>query len=640
MYHTKRIGVFISHIFGDYQRHVCQGVIDKALEYGYMAEIFTSMDGENLGTYGIGEESILHIPKYDSLDGVIFVSETYLSDNLKKKISENLQQKCSCPIIEIATCNSSFPTISLDNNATTKELTDHLIITHGYQRICYLGCTKEAFFSDQRELYYRNSMEEHALSVGSNDCYSCNYDIDSVTSALSFFEQESKPDAVVCYNDRMALLFMAVVNSNGYSIPEDIAITGCDDTLDGLNASPPLTTVSFPVYELGTSAMEQLIHIMHGESIPPVTTENAQPLIRNSCGCQKCATTNPIFFTQKLTGRIVSLESSILDSMRMSAAFQHINDIDNGVNLLEKYITQIENCKEFYLCLYANWCSFTNHILEITENEAESLNNDTIQVKLAIRNGKRLPECSFRKSALLPDHIYKASKSAYIYTPLFFEDREFGYIALAYENNHIDYHFQLVHWLMNINQMLQSIYESKRTGLLVNRLEDIYLKDALTGLSNKHGFHHYSESLLHSAILNRQTLACFLFDVDKLKQINDCFGHEEGDFAIQVVGHALESSSNSEDICARFGGDEFYLLTTISDVNEAEKRLTDIDKYLDHYNRLSSKTYDISVSSGYASILPDKDFTLEQIQELIHLADKNMYLNKRQKSACSLNSND
>lgn len=43
MYRSKKIGVFISHIFGAYQQGVCQGIVDRALEYGYTAEIFSDI---------------------------------------------------------------------------------------------------------------------------------------------------------------------------------------------------------------------------------------------------------------------------------------------------------------------------------------------------------------------------------------------------------------------------------------------------------------------------------------------------------------------------------------------------------------------------------------------------------------------
>ena len=150
MYHSKTIGVFISHIFGDYQKNVCQGIIDKSLEYGYTAELFTSIDGEDLGPYSIGEEYLLNIPDFDALDGVIFVSGTYLSAELRDKILLKLQTECHCPIVEIAVTDTHFPHIVLENDSATRLLTEHLITEHNCRRICYLGCSGETYFSDQR----------------------------------------------------------------------------------------------------------------------------------------------------------------------------------------------------------------------------------------------------------------------------------------------------------------------------------------------------------------------------------------------------------------------------------------------------------------------------------------------------------
>ena len=144
--------------------------------------------------------------------------------------------------------------------------------------------------------------------------------------------------------------------------------------------------------------------------------------------------------------------------------------------------------------------------------------------------------CIRDRRSLLPEHIYRQSDSAYLYFPLFFKNKTFGYIALAYENNRIDYHFQLVHWFMNINQLLKRLSDAKRTSILVSHLEDIYTKDALTGLYNKHGYLHRETLLLQEAAENQSTVTCFLFDLNRLKYINDHYGHNEGDFAIQVIG--------------------------------------------------------------------------------------------------------
>ncbi|MBD5449388.1 MAG: GGDEF domain-containing protein [Lachnospiraceae bacterium] len=627
MYHSKKIGVFISHIFGAYQQGVCQGIIDKALEYGYTAEIFTSLDGENLGTYEIGEESILRIPNYDSFDGIIFASDTYISMDLKQKILNKLET-LSCPIVEIAVANSHFPSVALENSSMTGELTTHFLTVHHASRVCYLGCSEETYFSDVRENHYKEALNKAGKTPGENDIYRCGYDHAAVNEALTFFCQAGTPEAVICYNDRLALLFLAAVLAAGYRIPEDIAVTGCDDTPEGHNASPMLTTVSFPVYELGVTAVENLLSLIRGNDLPAITYQPAKLIIHNSCGCKTSENTNPVFLTRELSSRIEALENSILDSMNMSAVLQHVTDLDSSMELLEQFVHKIEHCQEFYLCLYSDWDSVSSHILALTNNEETLKDTDTILFKFALKNGKRLPECSYQKKNLLPDYIYNESNCAYIYTPLFFEDKEFGYIALAYEGNRIDYHFRLVQWQININQMLQSICEAKRTGMLVSRLEDIYMKDLLTGLYNSHGYNHFVEQLINRAISENLPLTAFMIDMDGLKKINDTYGHNEGDFAIQVLGHALESTSNNGDLCARFSGDEFYMLTVGLSDTEAGNRMESIEAYLDNYNKLSKKEYRVSCSCGFSSTLPASGFTAEHVRELFDEADKKMYEEK------------
>lgn len=631
MYHAKKIGVFISHIFGAYQQGVCQGIIDKAVEYGYTAEIFTSLDGENLGSYALGEESILHIPNYDSFDGIIFASDTYISQELRRKITERLKT-LSCPIVEITAKDAHFPSVSLENNSMTGELTSHFLTAHRAARVCFLGCAPESYISDIRESYYRKALEKNGKAPGENDIYHCRYEEEDAAQALAFFCRSGTPKAVVCYNDRLALLFLTAALAAGYRVPEDIAITGCDDTPDGRNASPMLTTVSFPVYELGACAIENLLVLIR-DGCPDTVCPTANLLIRNSCGCSHATDANAVFFTQALSARIASLENSILGSMNMSSSLQHVADLDAGMELLTEFLPQLEHCREFYLCLYADWDSVSSHILALTNREAITSDTDTILLKFAYKNGKRLPECSFLKKNLLPDYLYADSDCAYIYVPLYFEGKNFGYIALAYEDNRIDYQFRLVQWQMNINQMLQSICEAKRTGMLVDRLEDIYMKDALTGLYNKHGYDRLEGPLLNRTVSENLPLTAFLIDMDGLKAINDTYGHSEGDFAIQVLGQAIESTAAEGDLCARFSGDEFYMLTAGLTEKEAKQRAESIAAYLGNYNKLSSKAYTISCSCGYAAALPATDFTKECIQELFSLADKNMYREKEKHHA-------
>ena len=140
---------------------------------------------------------------------------------------------------------------------------------------------------------------------------------------------------------------MTAAISAGYHIPEDLAITGCDHSEEGQNLTPSLTTVSFPVYELGEASVEKLMKLIHEENVPAITVVHAQMVLENSCGCSLTKETPAIYFEQKLTSQIASLESSILSSMKMSAEFQNIADIDEAMDLLENYVHSIPNCSEF-----------------------------------------------------------------------------------------------------------------------------------------------------------------------------------------------------------------------------------------------------------------------------------------------------
>lgn len=632
MYHTKKIALFISHIYGEYQKNVCQGVIDKAAEFGFQTEVYATSDGEDVGAYGIGEDSILRIPNFADFSGVILASDTYPQIELKDKIKHFLEENCAYPIIEITELDSCFPTISLENNTSTGTLTQHLITVHNYKRICYLGCSTQELFSKKRERAYRNIMTQHALSVGPNDVFESDFSPESITAAFDFFTDScaNLPDAVICYNDRIALLFMAEVLRAGYKVPEDIALVGCDLSKEGQSIHPCLTSVTFPVYHLGTSAVEQLVNCIRGTSIPSQTIVFAEPWFGASCGCNCESSGNPLFYMEELSQHIGKLELSTFSSMQMRADFSHVTDIETGMDRLEKYVRRLKDCREFYLCLYSDWDSVAQPIRELTDTAEEDCPKDTITLQFALRDEKRLSECTFSKSSLLPEYLTKGSDSAYIISPLFFEARAFGYLVMAYDQNHINYRFEQVPWIMNITGLLQNICEAKGSQLMQDKLFDLYMRDSLTGLYNRHGYEQKAAALLDSCALE-QEVTVFLFDMDCLKQINDEHGHGEGDFALRVIGQAIHNTASSDMICTRFGGDEFMVLSNQVSEEEAADFVDRVSSFLQNYNRLSTKPYTLSVSGGFASENYFHGMNLTSLQDLLTIADARMYEQKRRK---------
>ncbi|MCD8012397.1 MAG: substrate-binding domain-containing protein [Lachnospiraceae bacterium] len=607
MYQSKKIGVFVSHIFGDYQRNLCQGITDRAKEYGYATEFFATADGEDFGAYANGEKSILRIPRFEDFSGVVFISGTYLRKDLRDLVAHTLSEKCTCPILEIAQYDTVFPHLILENGLCARELTIHLIQEHHCRRICYLGSASERDSSDPRRDLCAQTMQKYGLALDAQDAADCSYTGESVASALeAFFAGQKKPDAILCYNDRMAVIAMEYLLKQGLRIPEDICVTGFDDLTISRNCSPDLTTVTFPVYELGTKAFDLLRDCFTGKApLPEETVIPSHPIYRGSCCAQKKQTLpNPLFYENHLLRKVENRETAMLSDIKLSAAIHSVTDLDDGMNLFEDFTTSIEGCREFYICLYPDWDHISGHIRRIASIPDAPESPDQIQMAFAFRNGARLAECRFSGKNILPDYLYGEASPSYICFPLFYGEREFGYAVMAFMDGRIWAGFSLLLFLRNINSMLARISDVRQTGVLVHRLEDISDRDELTHLPGRGGFRRRSGQLLAAALRDGRALLAMRFEVSDLQLIAKKYGRAERDFAICVAGHALEGAVSPDeciDVCVSHqGGGEFLFLASVSEAekqNRANFFTRSIETYLDNYNRLHTKPYEIHVFS-------------------------------------------
>lgn len=93
--------------------------------------------------------------------------------------------------------------------------------------------------------------------------YACDYSRESIELALKhILDSQQLPDAIVCYNDRIALSVITMLKEQDLRIPEQIAITGCDTLEFGQMTAPILTSVTFPSDEVGKMAAMQLARLI------------------------------------------------------------------------------------------------------------------------------------------------------------------------------------------------------------------------------------------------------------------------------------------------------------------------------------------------------------------------------------------
>ncbi len=156
-------------------------------------------------------------------------------------------------------------------------------------------------------------------------------------------------------------------------------------------------------------------------------------------------------------------------------------------------------------------------------------------------------------------------------------------------------------------------------------LRDLALTDDLTGLHNRRGFFALAGQQIKIARRNHRWALLFFADLDGLKQINDRFGHSEGDRAITRVAQILRDTFRKSDIIARLGGDEFAILANEASA-DSQKHIW--DRLKEHLCAEGSRDprYSLSLSIGVARFDPRSGVTLE---ELLEYADQAMYEAKR-----------
>ncbi len=169
-----------------------------------------------------------------------------------------------------------------------------------------------------------------------------------------------------------------------------------------------------------------------------------------------------------------------------------------------------------------------------------------------------------------------------------------------------------------------------RYAMARNQMQDLLrtlaLRDELTGLYNRRGFVTLAEQHLKLARRTGRGAMLVFADVDGFKQVNDRFGHPEGDRALVAVAETLRATFRESDIVARVGGDEFAVLAIEASGASADRIRSRLASTLEDRNRKAARPYALSVTAGIAVFAPERT---SGVEDLIAEADRALYALKR-----------
>jgi diguanylate cyclase (GGDEF)-like protein len=176
------------------------------------------------------------------------------------------------------------------------------------------------------------------------------------------------------------------------------------------------------------------------------------------------------------------------------------------------------------------------------------------------------------------------------------------------------------------NLLLHAVHYAAERHAIHKELEELSLRDPLTGLYNRRGFTLLAEQSLRLAKRNGRESVLLLGDVDLLKRINDTHGHLVGDQALCAVARALTGAMRDSDIIARLAGDEFVALAVEAHPPGVRGLVKRLRERLAAERESNGALRELSLSIGIAPFDPRTAPTLD---DLMCAADREMYTRKR-----------
>lgn len=622
----NRIAVFTNGWSNEYIENVVEGIRRKAKENGTDVFIFATYTFfTDSSIQSKCQLNLFHLPAPEDFDGAILLTNTFnLPDEAERIVT--LWERKNVPMISLEVKLPGIPYLGTDNYTGMHDLAEHLITVHGAGKIVYVGGIEGNQENIIRKQALEDALHEHGLEL----VYSENGDFGFYTSvkiANDWIDNgREMPDAFVCANDVTAIGLCNAFSERGISIPNDVIVTGFDGMSDGKKTFPLLTTVSRGWDALGEHAYEKLYyHIDHpDEDIDTVFSSVFEA--GESCGCSidKAA----------VNTRLKMLRNVYLDSVKYLTLDMYFQNIRIGMSTLASKDDFFHNlspilemgtypANDFVLCVEPDF-------FELDDMEyPERIRGYSHEMELLVemREGKAYPPSRISRNTLYPRYEHKEGQSdTYLFIPLNHLDYIIGYVGIKNDLSML-YDQSLRRWSMNMNTCFMQARQYIFSRQANEKLRKIYLTDLLTGMYNRTGCEDVLYKFVESEKAQGSSVILLFADINRMKTINDVYGHLNGDFAIKASADAMMQALGNEDwLFGRYGGDEFVAVGRYDRAMDAEKFRSELNSSMNSFFESLNVNFPLSVSVGYYIINSGDSGTIE---DYIRRADSSMYEQKQ-----------
>lgn len=630
------IAVVLGGVGFDSQKRTISGILENALPEGDNVYIFTC-DGWNYVSrfkYEEGEYNIYQLPDFTQYDGVIINSDTIHDIEIGKDLVRRIKQ-AKVPCVSFNQKWEGAVCINLENRTGIRAIVDHLVAEHGVRTICFVSGPLDNDDAGHRLAACKEAIRQHGLEWQEDTVFYGDYTYRSGIEATKQYLQSDKPmpDAIMTANDEMAIGVILALEEAGYRVPEDVLVTGYDNSSIAQLNHPRLTTVRRGEYAAGEMAYKKLKQMVLKKQAAADETIYGKVIFSQSCGCDKKHNYTHAELQKMYVKKSVDIDDHLELLKNSAAEFTGLETFDDFMECTQRYIRRI-NPEYFYICMCGSIENYYAELDRMAEGKERgrdaSVYKDDIRVPLAYEKGKFNSYGEFHKKELLPPECKEGKKgNFYLVMPMHHQEYCFGYCVVGnYERAFRD---RFLHYfILNLDNALETVRKQDTMKAVLARMNHIWIYDELTGVRNRAGFRVNATDIMEKAAKENAPVGILFVDIDGLKKVNDTYGHEEGDIYIKTMAHLLEQNCCHGELLTRYGGDEFVILLSGQSEEDVKEYIRKIYADLQQCNLQAAKEYWMDASVGYYVETNAANMDLEQI---IEMADQNMYTVKKAKKA-------
>lgn len=619
----KTIGIILFDITGYYQQQLVHTLSKTASKRGYNLLTFSAFTIYGSDTKNAaGEYNILHLIPYEQLDALIVCHDTFNSNEAVEELWKLVTERCQAPIISIRKKVNGCYNILVEDTDAIPAFVRHFHDVHHFDRIAFMSGPynhPDAIFRLEK---YKEAMAELGLDCPEEYIFEGNFWRDcALDAAKHFMSLKKRPQAIVCANDYMALSLCKELTLQGYSVPQDIAISGFDDVRDARANVPPLTTCYVSVPDLAKKAMETIDTLLNGKEAPACTFVPTKIIIRNSCGCESSTMKDLSLSRMYEVELMEQLINHNAHNTFVSISLENMTSAEDiGDYLRLEDVPGIT--RDFYLCLGIHG----NGAYPQVKKKAPGFAKRSHSI-FSLKDLNPIATSSFETKKLLPPEAIREEPMAVFFFPIHYLEYNFGYVA-ATSNGEEAQDILFHSWLSLIGNTLENSRIRAKNQALLEKLNMLYHEDFLTKLYNRRGFEQFSEEEFAESKKHNIKTMTLSIDMDNLKYINDVYGHSHGDLALQTIADAMRQACSGCEICARIGGDEFAVFGYDYSEKKAKQYTENFLQYLKDFNADSNLPYCVNASFGYTISDPSLSISREQYMKA---SDDLLYQNKRKR---------